>query len=273
MEIQELVSIMGYKSNSPFRFNPYLDIKTEDGSITMVGVPHDLLGIDDKGNKKRMKAGSKNPYQFEGTTIREIPIAQMGGNPYSAQDLYNFIFEDEEEDAPKKEATPTPTAPSEEELQHQQEYAQFQQEKEAFEDQQTLALAMDPGDDSPLISPYGRSAPSKQPAFTLSENNNPYKAGSYGKQIIADLTQDLGYTPSLNSVYRTPQQQQALVAQGWGVPNSFHLTGDAVDMKPQDWKKLPQDRQKDLRAKYDVLYHNNHYHIEPRGLHPNNPYK
>lgn len=72
-------SILGYSKGSPYSKNPYLDIHSPSGTIDMSSTPMDLLGIDEHGNQKYMKANSKNPYQFEGKMIREIPIKKMGG--------------------------------------------------------------------------------------------------------------------------------------------------------------------------------------------------
>jgi hypothetical protein len=76
--MNDLQSLMGYAFNSPFRNNPYLDINTPEGLIDMSNTPIDLLGIDNLGNRKKLKAGRKNPYKFEGTQVREIPM-QVGG--------------------------------------------------------------------------------------------------------------------------------------------------------------------------------------------------
>ena len=76
--MNDLISILGYSKNSPFKGNPYLDIHTPDGLIDMSNTEMDLIGIDNKGNKKKMKAGAKNPYKFEGNVVREIPM-QVGG--------------------------------------------------------------------------------------------------------------------------------------------------------------------------------------------------
>lgn len=70
----DLQSILGYSRNSPFRGNPYLDINTPTGLIDMSNTNIDLVGIDNLGNKKKMKAGRKNPYKFDGNLVREIPF-------------------------------------------------------------------------------------------------------------------------------------------------------------------------------------------------------
>lgn len=98
MGIQELISIMGYRKDSPFKNNPYNDIYTENGTIDMSNTDQDLWGIDEFGTKKRMKAGRKNPYKFEGQVVREIPIGQLGG---SARDLANSMRNSS--DSPKPE--------------------------------------------------------------------------------------------------------------------------------------------------------------------------
>lgn len=74
----DIISILGYSENSPFKGNPYLDIHTPNGLIDMSNTYMDLIGIDNKGNKKKMKAGRKNPYKFEGDIVREVPM-QVGG--------------------------------------------------------------------------------------------------------------------------------------------------------------------------------------------------
>lgn len=74
----DLKSILGYSKGSPYANNPFLDIFTPEGLIDMSNTPKDLLGIDNKGNKKKMKANNKNPYKFEGDMVREVPM-QTGG--------------------------------------------------------------------------------------------------------------------------------------------------------------------------------------------------
>ena len=74
----DVISQLGYSQGSPFENEPYLNIHSPEGLIDMSNTKKDLLGIDNKGNKKKMKAGTKKPYQFEGDTITEIPIYQNG---------------------------------------------------------------------------------------------------------------------------------------------------------------------------------------------------
>lgn len=96
------VSILGYSKGSPYAGNPYLDIHSPEGLIDMSQTPIDLVGVDNKGNKKVMKAGSKNPYRFEGDVIRETPM-QYGGD-------FGFLF-DEDKKAPKETSNTIPQAP------------------------------------------------------------------------------------------------------------------------------------------------------------------
>lgn len=261
----DLISLLGYRADSPFQNNPYLDIHSPGGLIDMSATSQDLMGYSNLGEVKKLKAGRKNPYQFKGDVIREIPInrnpyrMQRGG--YSAEDIYNFLFDDDK----SEEEQPKNTAPSTEEYeQFQQQQQQLQQNREAFARQQDNALALQLAMQS-MEAPLEQET-TQRPAFSLSNNSgNPYKAGRYGQEIIGELSNALGYTPQFNSVFRDPQKQQQLIKQGWGVPNSWHLSGDAVDMKPADWNKLSKGQQDFFRKQYDVIYHNNHYHVEPKG--------
>ena len=103
-------SILGYAKNSPYRNYPYLDITTPEGVITMEDTPVDLLGIDNTGMVKKMKAYSKNPYKFKGNVVREIPM-QEGG--ITNKQIFDFLFDDEEEES---KPISVPTAPSVEEI-------------------------------------------------------------------------------------------------------------------------------------------------------------
>ena len=249
----DLQSILGYSKGSPYANNPFLDINTPEGLIDMSKTPIDLIGIDNKGNKKVMKAGSKNPYKFEGDIVREIPMQKGGMSPAS---IYKFLFDDEEDT--KKEA-PEPTAPTAEDVAPEPEQT----------DDEAMKIALGDGEES--IPTSGNPYNAEGYGASMATQGNPYiptttyKAGERGKQIIGDITSALGYTPQFNSVFRTPEKQAELIKQGWGVKNSFHLTGDAIDMKPADWKKMSSEKQAEIKSKYDVIYHNNHYHVEPKG--------
>lgn len=105
----DLKSILGYSKGSPYANNPYIDIFTPEGLIDMSNTPKDLMGIDNKGNVKKMKAGVKNPYKFEGDVVREIPL-QRGGNPYkmSSQQILSYLYDNSESnmDEPQQEVAP-----------------------------------------------------------------------------------------------------------------------------------------------------------------------
>lgn len=88
------ISKYGYNAGSPYQFNPYLDIKTPTGEITMENTPRDLMGIDSSGNMQLMKAFDKNPYKFNPGTVREIPM-QDGGMPNPYDDFNTELHETE----------------------------------------------------------------------------------------------------------------------------------------------------------------------------------
>ena len=54
-------------------------IPTDDGRITMQGVPYPVYGVDDQGNAMMMMPGGE--YQFPGNHVYEIPMKQRGGDP------------------------------------------------------------------------------------------------------------------------------------------------------------------------------------------------
>lgn len=70
------ISITGYRADSPDRFRNQNLIPT--GNISMVGVPHPVMGIDDLGNRQMMMPGQN--YQFPGSQVLEFPIRQSGGS-------------------------------------------------------------------------------------------------------------------------------------------------------------------------------------------------
>lgn len=93
-------SITGYKSNSKDRFEPMLEIPSNN--ITMQGVNHPVIGIDDLGNIKVMKP--KKNYVFPGSNVTEIPIKQKGGtimkkkfNPKEFESYLSELNEDQQD--------------------------------------------------------------------------------------------------------------------------------------------------------------------------------
>lgn len=100
--------------------------------------------------------------------------------------------------------------------------------------------------------------------FKSSGKHGLNKIGPHALEIGNTVTDMLGYTPTFNSIYRDKNQQQYYINKGIGAKNSWHLTGNAIDVNPKDWNKLSKQQQDYLKSKYNVVYHNNHYHIEPK---------
>lgn len=206
----DLISILGYSKGSPYAHNPYLDIHTPEGLIDMSNTPIDLIGIDNLGNKKKMKAGSKNPYKFEGDLVREIPfgnIYQQGG--FSKQDLFNFLFEEE----PKKQIVSGEVA--------QPEITPDEQVSKEIPDSDyeiALQIANNIGDSTPEMefpegNPYG-----------VKSERNPYKpTGKESPNALATLQefQPQGFT----NLGIWPSKQHMLQN-----PKSDHNTGRALDL-------------------------------------------
>lgn len=88
--MNDLVSILGYADGSPFRSNPYLDINTPEGVISMENTSIPLMGTDNLGNTRLMKPGKK--YKFPGNQVRERPMKQAGG---IQNELYDFLLGDD----------------------------------------------------------------------------------------------------------------------------------------------------------------------------------
>jgi hypothetical protein len=104
--MMDFISMLGYSDKSPYKHNPYLDIHTPDGTISMADTSIDLIGIDNLGNVKKMKGGRKNPYKFEGNIVREIPV--KSGNPYqeggiTPEQVFGFLFDGDDERKQQKE--------------------------------------------------------------------------------------------------------------------------------------------------------------------------
>lgn len=65
----------GYKKNSPDNKNPFNIIPS--GNITMKGVPHPVMGVDNTGVVQMMMPGGE--YNFPGSHVIEFPMPQGGG--------------------------------------------------------------------------------------------------------------------------------------------------------------------------------------------------
>lgn len=65
-----LVSQLGYRKDSPYKNEPYLDINSSN--ISMSNVDQPLLAISNLGERRIMFP--KKNYQFQGDVVREIPI-------------------------------------------------------------------------------------------------------------------------------------------------------------------------------------------------------
>lgn len=124
--------------------------------------------------------------------------------------------------------------------------------------------------------PYSKFAGEMQPQnnvlnktvalnFRSSGESGTQNIGPYGVQIGNEVAGMLGYQPTYNSIYRTKANNDALIRAGKpAVKNSHHLKGNAIDIKPADWNKLSSTQKAQLKSKYDVIFHNNHYHVEPK---------
>lgn len=100
--------------------------------------------------------------------------------------------------------------------------------------------------------------------FKSSGKHGVKNIGQKGIEIGNTVAEMLGYTPTYNSIYRDKKQQDYYIKKGSGAKNSYHLTGNAIDVKPSDWNNLTSKQKQYLRNNYDVIYHDNHYHIEPK---------
>jgi len=203
-----------------------------------------------------LKKGGYNPYQRGGLTNKQ---------------MFDFLFDDDDPEEPVKGQTPPPTAPTTDEVDIQSQMADMEMQKRQLANQENDNLAMQIMMQS-AGNPYSVGMDQQQSV------GNPYQGeikssgkygaqgiGQRGRQIYGQLAYDLGYTPTVNSIFRSKEQNDALIAAGApAARNSYHLTGDAIDLKPEDWHRLSNEQQLAYRQNYDVVYHNNHYHIEPK---------
>lgn len=166
----DLISMLGYSEKSPFRNNPYLDIRSPEGIITMENTPVDLIGVDNLGNVKKMKAKSKNPYKFEGDTIREFP-AQRGGNPFKQQ-LLNFLYDDNSASmyAPQEDTIQEEPKAKPQEQDDSEERRRLR-DQEDYDTAVNIAMAADG-------NPYVSGAPVHQSGNPFHATNNDLYAAS-----------------------------------------------------------------------------------------------
>lgn len=166
------VSELGYSQGSPYRGKPYLDIETPEGLIDMSNTDIPLYAEDETGMSKLLMPFS-GMHKFRGSKVREVPIVQKGG--FSQRELYDFLFEDEVE-TPKGE---TVTAPSEEEVQIQEQEIAAKERKvyeRGMEEQFALDLAMQPFGESRATKGQGNPYKFKGADFSLSPTSgNPFK--------------------------------------------------------------------------------------------------
>lgn len=97
----DVKSVKGYSKGSPYRGNPYIDIKSPQGLIDMSNTDIPLYAVDETGHAKVLPPYS-GMHQFPGSTVREIPIAQEGGS----MNPYQFLFGEDEEEGVSEESTP-----------------------------------------------------------------------------------------------------------------------------------------------------------------------
>jgi hypothetical protein len=94
-------------------------------------------------------------------------------------------------------------------------------------------------------------------------------AGEAGTQNMHPWATQLGnsiadYVPGLtvNSVFRTEEHNKAV----GGKADSSHLNGAALDIRPEDWKKIPESTQREILDAYqaEAIDEGDHIHLEPK---------
>lgn len=270
-------SKLGYSKGSPYSGNPYLDINTPNGLIDMSNTPHDLIGITPSGESQYMKANSTNPYQFNSTVVREIPLTKYhkrGG--LTSRQIFDYLFKDEEQEGPLTTSQVENNEYLPEEDQRLIRLAEINQQIDESEQQVLDELAQ--FEEEQAYTRTLREEGNPNDLFPKYTSGNPYSGeilssgqfgsqniGEIGKQIYGDIANALGYTPIANSIYRSRAQQERLIAQGrTKAKDSYHLTGNAVDYSPKDWAKLSKSAKAEIEAKYRVINEGDHIHIQPK---------
>jgi len=197
---------------------------------------------------RAMRKGGRNPYQIGGQTPEQ---------------LFKFLFDDDDEETPTKTKGAIPKAPSVEEVDVQVAMNDLDAQRRMLSMQENDMLAMEA---TSFSAPQRMTQTNPYTGEVVSSGQfGAQNIGNYGRQIYSQLASDLGYAPTANSIYRSKEQNDALIAAGApAAKNSWHLTGNAIDLKPADWHRLTDEQQSFYRSNYDVVYHNNHYHIEPK---------
>jgi hypothetical protein len=79
-------SMMGYRDDSPYRFNKSNKINSNKITMNQTGTP--LLGVSDTGDMQYMDPYS-GEYEFQGSSVMEYPMAQAGVSLKSIQERYS----------------------------------------------------------------------------------------------------------------------------------------------------------------------------------------
>ena len=83
------VSRQGYKSNSPYRNNPYLIINSPKGVITMDNVKKPLVVKDLQYNETKVLLPNSGNHSFKGNKMLEIPINNSNTNDENKRNMFN----------------------------------------------------------------------------------------------------------------------------------------------------------------------------------------
>lgn len=226
-------SKLGYSKGSPYANDPFIDIFSPEGLIDMSNTPFDLMGIDNLGNKKKMKAGRKRPYKFEGQVVREIPM-QRGG----FTDLFSYLFEEDEEEAQQTEHTAPSTDDFEDREKDLARREQQLMEDEEYNQAVTLALAQDnPFMERPVTPKrsYGPSTLSSSPSLT---------PDSYLTAIFGNEGGKTGIDPS--NVRGTASGKYAIIEDGRKALYSKYYSNQMT------YKEFDRRYNTDVAFEYDV---------------------
>jgi len=226
-------SVLGYSKGSPYRNNPYLDINTPQGLIDMSNTDIPLMATDETGYSKVLMPYS-GMHQFKGTKVRESPY-QDGG--YTREDIYNYLFDDEEEDAPA-------TAPADNEVSEGEQQPQLPQAPDPQYDM-AMSIAMEDGYSGPRRRRYnsdGTMALSPDQSYSgdaIAANTKANYAFNYYQQkglaphIAAGIVGNLMQESNLNPYAQGDSGQARGIAQ-WHPDRFAGLQKFAGNRNPYD---------------------------------------